>query len=44
MDQMIEDFMKENYSEVDKCKAKLEKRDKTVQQLCKKACDDSYAL
>jgi len=41
MDQLIEDFMKENKGEIEKCKIKLEKRDNTVQKLCKKACDDS---
>jgi len=41
MDQMIEDFMKENQSEIEKCKGKLNERDKKVQQLCKRACDDS---
>jgi hypothetical protein len=40
-DQTIDQFREDNTAEIGKCKAKLEKRDKTVQQLCKKACDDS---
>jgi len=43
MDQTIDQFKEDNHLEIEKCKARLEKRDKTVQQLCKKACDDSYA-
>jgi hypothetical protein len=44
MDQTIDQFKEDNRVEIEKCKFKLEKRDKTVQQLCKKACDDSYAF